>query len=136
VIYRNVAAYLSARCLHRVLAGRPVFADLDCSDPPAILAQAHREWAATVTAYATDPKLYDFDVRSLLIGVEAFRQSKPARKLRESLILFAPLPEHITSTGRVFMNLRGPLVAKLARDLTRRKVVTIDRARELLRVPT
>jgi len=135
VIYKHVAHYLAARCLHRVLAGRPFFANLDVMNPPAILAGAHHEWDATTACYATDPRLYDFDVRSLLIGVAAYQQSKPTKTLREALVLFAPLPEHITSTGRIFMHQRASLVARLAHDLTRRKVVTADRALALLRVP-
>jgi hypothetical protein len=135
MIYKNVAAYLAARAAHRVMAGRPFFADLDCSDPPAILAEAHREWAATTACYSADPKLYDFDVRNLLIGIEAHRQSKPSKKMREAWVFFVPLPEHITASGGIFMHQRASLVAKLARELTRRKVVTVDRALTLLRVP-
>jgi len=135
MIFKHVAAYLAARSVHRILVGRPFFVDLDVTNPPAVLAEARREWAATTASYAADPKLYDFDVRNLLIGIEAFRQSKPARKLRESFIFFAPLPEHVTSTGRIFMSQRAVAVARLAHDLTRRKVVTADRALALLRVP-
>ena len=132
MIFKNVAAYVAARAAHRVLAGRPFFADLDVRDPPAVIAQAHREWDATTRCYASDPKLFDWDVRSLLIGYEAFKQSKPTKQLRESLVLFAVLPEHICATGRVFMHARAPLVARLAKELTRRKVVKADRALAIL----
>jgi hypothetical protein len=74
MIHKHVAAMLAARSVDRLLAGRPFYADLDCSNPPAVLAQASREWAATVACYGIDPKLFDFDVRSLLIGIEAFAQ--------------------------------------------------------------
>jgi hypothetical protein len=55
--------------------------------------------------------------------------------LRVGLVLFALLPENKTSRGRVFMNLRGPQVAWLARYLARWKRVSVDRALTLLRVP-
>jgi hypothetical protein len=40
MIYKNVSDYVAARAAHRVLGGRPFFADLDISDPPAVLARA------------------------------------------------------------------------------------------------
>lgn len=96
MIYKHVAAFIAARAIHRILGGRPFFADLDITDPFGVVAQAHREWNATTACYAVEPKLFDFEVRSLLIGLEAFRQSKPTGKWRTALVLYAPLPEHIT----------------------------------------
>ncbi len=136
VIRKHVAAYVAARACHRVIAGRPYFCDLDVSDPAAVIAQAHREWNATTRAYADDPKTFMWDVVNLLIELEAYRQSNPRKKEREALILYAPLPEHITPCGRVFLNLRAPIVAKVARELTRRKVMSAERVLELVRPVT
>lgn len=132
MIFKNVAAFIAARAAHRVLAGRPYFMVLDVTDPPGVISQALKEWDATTRCYAADPKTYDWDVRSLLIGYEAFKQSKPARKLREAMIFWAPLPEHITGAGRMFMHARAALVARLAKELTRRKVLTVDRVMAIL----
>jgi hypothetical protein len=71
-------------------------------------------------------------VRSLLVGIEAYQRSKPFGKWRTALVLYAPLPEHVTGFGRLFMNSRAPQVAKLARELTRKKTVTADRVLALL----
>jgi hypothetical protein len=133
MIYKHVAWLIAARAVHRIVTSRPFFADLDVRDPLAVLKQVHREWDATTACYATDPKLYMFEVVSLLIGSSAYQQSKPNGKWRKALCLFAPLPEHITASGRLFMRSRETQVAKLAKKLTRRKVVTVDIALALLR---
>jgi hypothetical protein len=105
--FKHVAALVAGRAVHRILCGRPFWQDLDISDPLAVLASAHREWTATTACYAVEPKIFEYDVRSLLIGLEAYQLSKPNRWWREALFLYAPLPEWITPSGRTWVNQHG-----------------------------
>jgi hypothetical protein len=136
MIFKHIAAFVAGRAVHRIMCGRPFFADLDVTNPPAVVARAHKEWAATTRCYRDDPKTFMWEVVNLLVGIEAFWQSKPSKKRRKAMAFYAPLPEHITPCGRTFLNLRAPVVAKVARELTRRKVMSAERVLELVRPVT
>jgi hypothetical protein len=71
----------------------------------------------------------------LLVGITAFNESNPRGTMRRALCLFAPLPEHLATAARVFVQVRAPQIGRLANELVRRKVVKVDKAIELMKSP-